>query len=161
MAVMNLDGKILEGNPSNERLMHLAIYRDCPEAKAVVHAHPPHAIAWSIVEPRITELPNDVLPEVVLAAGRIPVVPYARPGTEKMGDNLKQFLPTSRLMILERHGAVAWGDTIDEAVGGIERLEHSAQILWLTRGLGSLRKMDAEEYKALIKMRETLGPRLL
>ena len=161
MAIMDIEGRILEGRPSGERLMHLAIYRQCPEAKAVVHAHPPHAIAWSLSEPGITELPNDVLPEVILAAGRIPIVSYARPGTEAMGENLRSFLPQSRLMILERHGAVAWGESMNEAVGGLERLEHSAQILWLARALGPLRKIDTEEQKALVKMRETLGPRLL
>lgn len=161
MAVMDLEGRILEGNPSGERLMHLAIYRKCPGAKAVVHAHPPHGIAWSLIEPRLSELPNDILPEVTLAAGRIPIVPYARPGTAAMGENLFSYLPASRLMILERHGAVAWGESMDEAAGGLERLEHSAQILWLAKTLGSLRKIDSAEFEALSDMRSKMGPRLL
>lgn len=161
MAVMDLEGRIVEGNPSGERLMHLAIYRRCPEAKAVVHAHPPHAIAWSLLAPRLSELPGDVLPEVTLAAGRIPIVPYARPGTAAMGENLNPFLPECRLMILERHGAVAWGESMNEAAGGIERLEHSSQILWLAKTLGTLSKIDEAEFEALAEMRAKLGPRLL
>jgi L-fuculose-phosphate aldolase len=156
-----LEGQVLEGEPSGERLMHLAIYRQCSKAKAVVHAHPPHAIAWSISEPRLTELPNDVLSEVVLAAGRIPIVPYARPSSKDMGENLIPFLPNTRALILERHGAVAWGESLAEAVGGMERLEHSAQILWLARALGPLRRLPPDEFQALEKMRTTMGERLL
>ncbi|HEY8279370.1 MAG TPA: class II aldolase/adducin family protein, partial [Bdellovibrionota bacterium] len=51
MAVITPDNKILSGNPSSERLMHLEIYKKCPQARAVVHAHPPTAIAWTIARP--------------------------------------------------------------------------------------------------------------
>jgi L-fuculose-phosphate aldolase len=78
-----------------------------------------------------------------------------------MGENLYPYLPAIRLMILERHGAVAWGESMDEAAGGLERLEHSAQILWLAKTLGSLRKIDSSEFEALSDMRSKMGPRLL
>lgn len=161
MAAINLAGEVLKGKPSSESAMHLAIYRACPEAKAVVHAHPPHAIAWSVQDPRREELPSDVLSEVILAAGRIPIVPYARPSTEAMGDVLKTYLPQTRLMILERHGGLAWGESLDEALMGIERLEHSAQILWLAQTLGKIRHLEAGEVSALRAMREKMGNKLL
>lgn len=56
-AFLDLDGTIFSGHPSSERLMHLAVYRTCPEAKAVVHAHPVTAIAWSLAHPDADELP--------------------------------------------------------------------------------------------------------
>ncbi|MGE0764058.1 MAG: class II aldolase/adducin family protein [Bdellovibrionales bacterium] len=161
MAVMTLSGQVLQGEPSGERQMHLAVYRNCPNARAVVHAHPPHAIAWSVIEPRHSELPNDILSEVVLAAGRIPIVPYARPTTVDMGTQLEPFLPNHRLMILERHGALAWGESLEEATNGLERLEHSAQILWLASCLGPMRPLPAAEFEGLQKMRAKIGERLL
>lgn len=161
MAEMTLDGKILKGQPSSERFMHLTVYRLCPKAEAVVHAHPPHAIAWSVAEPKVTELPADVLSEVVLAAGRIPIAPYARPTTTEMGSQIETLLPQHRLMILERHGALAWGESLEEATNGLERLEHSAQILWLARCLGPLRKLPEAELRALKEMRSQMGERLL
>src|SRR5262245_13083781 len=51
IAEMDLDGGIVSGQPSSERVMHLEIYRRCPEARAVVHAHPPLATAWTIAFP--------------------------------------------------------------------------------------------------------------
>lgn len=161
LAVIDLEGRVLEGKPSGERDMHLAIYRECPQAKAVVHAHPVHAIAWSLAKPELTELPNEHLGEVILGAGRIPFVPYARPGTVEMGTQLKPFLPKSRAMILSRHGAVCWGEDLSEAMNGMERVEHSAQILFLAEQLGGALKLPGDEVQALREMRKNMGERLL
>jgi L-fuculose-phosphate aldolase len=154
------EGRILSGTPSSERRMHLAIYRSCPQARAVVHAHPPTAVAWSLARPDLRELPADVLPELILAAGTIPIVPYARPGTEEMVTALQPYLPAHRLMVLSRHGGLAWGEDLEEAVGGLERLEHVAQILKGAADLGGFSPLPAQELEALREIRRGLGPRL-
>jgi L-fuculose-phosphate aldolase len=161
LARVALDGRILEGRPSTERAMHLAVYRACAEARVVVHAHPPTAIAWTLARPGLTELPGDALPELILAAGRVPIVPYARPGTEEMGTVLLPFLPEHRLLLLSRHGALAWGESMEEAVNGIERVEHSALILQAAEALGGLTPLPPLELEALRALRARIGPRLL
>lgn len=161
LAYLALDGTILSGRPSSERAMHLAIYRAVPEAKAVVHAHPPTAIAWSLARPELEELPSDGLPEVILAAGRIPIVPMAIPGTEAMGTNLLPFLPAHRLMILARHGGLCWGEHLDEAAGGLERLEQVATILWKAEALGGAKPLAAAELAELRALRAKLGPKII
>ncbi len=161
MAVVRLDGARLSGTPSSEQAMHRWVYRRCPEALAVVHAHPPTAIAWTLAQPELTELPSDALPEVILAAGRIPVVPYARPGTEDMGAELAPFLPGHRLLLLARHGALAWGESLEEAVNGIERVEHVALILKTAHQLGGAKPLPEHERRALQLLRAKNGPKLL
>jgi L-fuculose-phosphate aldolase len=161
LAHLQLDGTIEGGRPSSERAMHLAIYRAVPEAKAIVHAHPPTAIAWSLARPDLKELPADGLPEVILAAGRIPIVPMAMPGTEAMGANLLPFLPEHRLMILARHGGLCWGEHMDEAAGGMERLEQVAKILWLAETLGGAKPLSSIELGELRALRAKLGPRII
>jgi L-fuculose-phosphate aldolase len=161
LAHLQLDGTIEGGRPSSERAMHLAIYRAVPAAKAIVHAHPPTAIAWSLARPDLKELPADGLPEVILAAGRIPIVPMALPGTEAMGANLLPFLPEHRLMILARHGGLCWGEHMDEAAGGMERLEQVAKILWLAETLGGAKPLSTEELQELRSLRMKLGPRII
>ena len=161
LAFLAPDGAILEGRPSTERLMHLAVYRACPEARAVVHAHPPTAIAWSLARPDLAFLPSDALPEVTLAAGSIPFVPYARPGTAAMGDQLLPFLPDHRLLILARHGALAWGESLEEAYHGLERLEHVCQILKAAQELGGALPLPEDELLALRQARLQGGRRLL
>ena len=160
-AFLDLEGKVLQGRPSTERLMHLAVYRAVPEAKAVVHAHPVTAIAWTLARPELTELPSDALPEVILAAGRIPIVPMATPGTEDMGAKLLPFLPAHRLMILARHGGLAWGETLQEAAGGLERLEQVARILLAAEQLGGAKPLPEAELVQLRAQREKMGPRII
>jgi L-fuculose-phosphate aldolase len=155
------DGAILSGPPSSERSMHLAIYQSVPGAKAIVHAHPPTAIAWSLARPDLKELPSDGLPEVILAAGRIPIVPMAIPGTETMGANLLPFLPEHRLLILARHGGLCWGEHMAEAAGGMERLEQVAVILWKAETLGGAKPLSSTEIAELRALRAKIGPRII
>jgi L-fuculose-phosphate aldolase len=161
LAYLQVDGTIVCGRPSSERAMHLAIYRSVPEAKAIVHAHPPTAIAWSLARPELKELPSDGLPEVILAAGRIPIVPMAMPGTEAMGTSLLPFLPEHRLMILARHGGLCWGEHMNEAAGGLERLEQVATILWKAEALGGAKPLSTDELLELKSLRSRLGPRII
>lgn len=170
LAIVTLDNKVLRGQPSSERLMHLEIYKKCPMAKAVVHAHPPTAIAWSLAFSNLNEIPYQELPEAILAAGKIPIVPYARPGTEAMGTNLLPFLPEFRLMILARHGAVCWGEDLDEAYRGLERVEHICQILksaWELKKSAPVewnkhqQNLPDSEIEALFELRKKIGPKVL
>lgn len=161
VAVIDLEGQVLKGKPSSEMLMHLEIFRKCPKAKAVVHAHPVTAIAWSIARPDLEKLPGDCLSEVILATGDIPFVDYARPGTQMMGEVLKKFLPQHRALILRRHGAVTWGEDLEEAYRGMERIEHSAQVLAAAQSLGGLKPLPADEVKYLYELRKKIGDVLL
>lgn len=161
MAVVTLDNRIVSGNPSGERLMHLAVYRKCPRAKAVVHAHPPTAIAFTVARPEMKELPAEALSELILAVGKVPVAPYARPGTTAMGEALDPFLPSSRVILLARHGALSWGEDLEEAYNGMERLEHVSQILKNADQLGGITSLPREEVEVLRAMRAKMGERSL
>jgi L-fuculose-phosphate aldolase len=158
---ITIDNRVLEGKPSSERLMHLAVYKNAPKAVAVVHAHPPAATAWTIAHPEMTELPADCLSEVILAAGRIPFVGYAQPGTQQMGDHLVPFLPDCRLLILARHGALAWGESLAEAYNGIERLEHASVTLAYAQTLGGITRLPSAEVARLHEMRAKMDGRTL
>lgn len=161
MAFLGRDGTPQSGQPSAERRMHLAVYARCPQARAVVHAHPPTAIAWTVAHPDLPDLPADALPEVILATGRIPVVPYAPPGSLKLVEAILPFLPAHRVLVLGRHGALAWGETLDEAVNGMERVEHAATILKLAWELGGVHPLAPDQVAELHHIRRQLGPRTL
>lgn len=161
MAVVALDGRVLSGNPSGERLMHLETYRRCPKARAIVHAHPPTAIAWTVAQPGLAELPAEALSELILAVGRVPIAPYARPGTVDMGTVLAPFLPGCRVILLARHGALSWGEDLEEAYNGMERLEHISQILKSAHDLGGVTSLPAAEVAELRRLRAAMGERSL
>lgn len=161
MTLMNAQGEALQGQPSSEKLMHLEVFRHCPKAVCVIHAHPVTATAWSIAKPDLDKLPGHALSEVILATGDIPFVPYARPGTQAMGDVLKKYLPHHRAMILRRHGALAWGESLEEAYRGMERIEHSAQVLMTAHQLGGITSLPEAEIKHLYDLRKKIGEVLL
>ena len=160
IAEMAFDGAVIAGKPSSERFLHLAIYRHCPGAKAVIHAHPPRAIALTIARPDLRWLPEGAMSELILAAGRVPVVPYARPGTPALADSVVPFLPEHRALILSRHGVICWGEDLEEALYGVERLEHAATILCLALQMGGITELPDEEVQALRELRQQLGDRI-
>jgi L-fuculose-phosphate aldolase len=85
----------------------------------------------------------------------------ATPGTDSMGANLLPFLPDHRLMLLARHGGLCWGEHLDEAVGGLERLEQVAEILWKAEALGGAKPLAPAELEELRALRARLGPRII
>ena len=80
IVVTDLSGKLVRGKsaPSSELKMHLKVYEERGDVNAVVHAHPPISLAYSVAG---KSLSIPALTEVVLALGEIPIAPYAPPTT--------------------------------------------------------------------------------
>lgn len=161
LAELSLTGEVVKGRPSSESKMHLQIYQSCPEAQVVIHAHPPTAVAWTIAFPADRELPATAMSEMILALGSLPIIDYARPGTEDMATHLLPYLPKTRSMVLARHGALSWGESMQEAINGMERIEHSAQMLYMAKQLGGITHLPSSEIEFLKQTRQKLGDRNL
>ncbi len=117
-----LDGPVPE-HASSEFRVHREIYRNTPH-RAVVHAHPPAAIAASLVMDTI--VPEDS--EGLMFCPVIPVVPGA-PGSQEIADNVARALSSSNLVIVRGHGTFAAGRTLDEAYVYTSLAEHSCRVL--------------------------------
>ncbi len=157
LARVSLDGNTIDGTPSSELASHLAIYRSCQSAGAVVHAHPPAATAWTVAHPEMMELPNTALSELIPSVGRIPVIPYCTPGTTDLASLVAMFAPTHKVMILARHGCLCWGTTLEEAFWGVERLEHAAKTLMYAHVLGGVTALGSAELASLQQIRDKVG----
>ena len=94
---------------SSEYRVHLEVYKKT-SYEAVVHAHPPHAIAASLVMDEI--IPEDS--EGKMFCPKIPVVQGA-PGSQEIAENVTRALSSSKLVIVRGHGTFAAGKTLDEA----------------------------------------------
>ncbi|MCO5142196.1 MAG: class II aldolase/adducin family protein [Oligoflexia bacterium] len=160
-ALVDDNGAVKKGKPSSELLMHLAVFKACDKAKVVVHAHPPTAIALTVARPEWKEYPVGALSELILALGSIPIAEYARPGTEQMGSVLRPYLPKNRVIVMARHGAISWGESLEEAYNGMERLEHVSQILKSAILMGGITSLPQAEIDELKRMRVQLGDRTL
>ena len=150
LCLIDINGNNIRGQASTEKYMHLAIYKYQKKAQAVVHAHPPSAIALSLARPKWKTLPP-AFPEIVIALGTVPFVPYVRPGTKELGEVLKPFIQNSQALILSHHGAVVWGESLEKASLIMEQLEHSCKILCLSESMGKTKRLSKQEIENLLK----------
>jgi L-fuculose-phosphate aldolase len=112
--------------PTSELDLHLRILRHRPDVHAVVHAHPVTATAFAVAG---REIPGNLLPELSLLVGPVPLVPFGQSGTPELGDRVVPYLERCNALLLAKHGAVTLGATLDEAWIRMETLEHSARII--------------------------------
>lgn len=138
------------GKPSVETPVHLAIYRARPDVNAVVHAHPPYATAFAAAGLALTE---PVFPEMIVRFGEIPLVPYATPGTDRLAELVAEAIQDHEALLLQNHGAITIGQTLEEACGLMEALEWTAKGLWLARALGNALPLTPSEIARLFAMR--------
>lgn len=142
---------------SSETIMHLEVYKTQPLAVCVFHAHPPTSVAYSIAYPEQAFFPVNFISELILALGQVPMVSYQRPGTKAMGEALVPYLRDSKVLILKHHGVLSWGEDIEEAYRGVERIEHAAEIFMRAKTLGHIEKLPDPEIKELINLRKKIG----
>jgi L-fuculose-phosphate aldolase len=128
MVLCDLDGVPVRGEkrrPSTEMPMHVAVYRERADVNAVVHAHPPYAIAHTIAG---VTLSLALMPEMFCELGEIATIPYSTPGTEEVPARLRGPIKDHCALVMERHGSITTGATLHQAYDRLEVLEHSAKI---------------------------------
>jgi L-fuculose-phosphate aldolase len=126
---------------SSEVRMHLAAYAARPDVQAIVHAHPVTAVALTVAG---LPPPNDVMPEASVVLGEVAVAPFATPGTDEVPRALAPLLARHEVVLLERHGALALGRTLFEALDRVETLERVSRVAALARLLGRCEPLGAE-----------------
>lgn len=156
MVVTDLSGKKLAGerDPSSELKMHLQVYRDRPDARAVVHAHPPTATGFAVAG---IPLDRAVLAEVVTTLGSIPIAEYATPSTDELPQACSKYLKAHDGLLLANHGALAIGPDLFTAYHRMETIEHFAKISLVTRTLGRENLLSRAEVNRLQNLRGMYG----
>jgi ribulose-5-phosphate 4-epimerase/fuculose-1-phosphate aldolase len=130
------DGRLVSGDPpTKESFLHRVMYEERPAIGAVVHLHSTHSVAVSC----LAEIdPEDVLPPItayyVMRVGRLPLVPYFRPGDLELAEAVRGFAGKHHAVLLANHGPVVAGSDLDAAVNAIEELEETAKLYLLLRG---------------------------
>jgi len=154
---IDLNGRVLPSShpatrglkPSSETMMHLEAYRQRPDAQAVIHAHPPLAIALTVAG---LPIDADVLPEVIYSVGIIPTAPYVTPGTPDGQNAIRALVQKHDAILLDHHGTLTVGATLTEAYMRLERIEHSAAILLAARQVGELQRLPRSEFEKICAM---------
>src|SRR6186713_3615438 len=156
MCITDLDGKKLAGerDPSSEMQMHLEVYRQRPDAKAVVHAHPPIATGFAVAG---IPLDRAVLAEVVTTLGSIPIAEYGTPSTPELPAAVRKYIKAHDGLLLANHGALTCCRTVMTAYYKMETIEHFAKISLVARLLGREHLISREEVERLQGLRGMYG----
>lgn len=157
LVLIDGDGRrIEEGHEaSSEIRVHLAAYSVRPDVSAVIHAHPPAALALSLAG---VEMEPPIIPESILSLGPVGSAQYQTPGSSELADVLRETLRCHDAVIMERHGALTLGRSLDEAYHRMESLEHTAKTMWMARALGPLQPLPAPEVQRLHTLARNLSP---
>ena len=126
--------------PSSEFPFHKAIYKARPDIKAIVHAHPIALVAFSICR----QTPNTRLfHQAHSVCGQVGFAAYACPGSEQLGANIAStFSEGCDSVILENHGVVVAGNSLQQAFERFEAFEFAGKTLVKARQLGPIRFLD-------------------
>ncbi len=129
--------------PSSEYPFHRAIYAARPDFRAIVHAHPPALIAFSIAR----QVPNTrIIPQAHLVCGTVGYASYALPGSQTLGRMIAAtFEEGVDVVLLENHGVVTGGADLLKAFQRFETLDFCARTLIQARTLGEIRSLTEEE----------------
>ncbi len=150
LLVIGMDGKVHEGHggrlSSSETPMHLEVYRQRPDVRAVIHAHPIFATALTVAG---LDFPSDLLPEVMLALGEVPVTEYFMPSSAEGAAAIAPFVRDHRAILLRQHGSLTMGADLDEALIHLERIEHVAEVFWRARLLGHVERLTPQALERL------------
>jgi L-fuculose-phosphate aldolase len=129
--------------PSSELPFHRAIYARRPDLQAIVHAHAPALVSYSIAR----QIPDtSIIPQAQRVCGPVGYAPYAMPGSEQLGANIAAtFAEDFNVVLLENHGTATGGVTLLEAFQRLETLDFCARTLMRAQGLGEVTRLSEAE----------------
>jgi L-fuculose-phosphate aldolase len=148
---VDINGKVLEGKGkiSTESKIHLYIYKKRKEIKSVVHCHPIYSSIFSILGKGLTQ---HIFPEIILYMGKVPLCKYATPSTENLAKSLEPYVNYSLAFILQNHGAVTIGESIEDAYFNMEKLEHTAEIVYKAGLMGKVNVLPKKKVEELVSI---------
>lgn len=156
LAKVDLAGNWVSGaKPSKTLALHQGIYQADPAARGVVHTHSTHLVALTLAGVwRQDEVLPPITPYQVMKVGRVPLIPYRRPGDPVAAAQVAALAAQVRGALFERLGPVVWERSVSHSSHALEELEETAR-LWL---MSDPRPAPLSE-DAIEELRATFGAR--
>ena len=155
---VDAEGNVLQANgtfkPSSEIKMHMRVYKQRPDVKSVVHAHPIYATSFAIAGIPLTQ---PIMPEAVIALGCVPIAEYGTPSTNEIPDAVEKYLQYYDAVLLANHGALSYSDSLLAAYHKMESLEFYAELLFKSKQLGGPKELSDAQVQRLYEIRRQFG----
>lgn len=155
LVLVDLQGNKIRGkrSVSLETPIHAAIYRTRKDVQAVVHTHAPTATAFGIARTEILPLQVEVF---MFLPNGVPVVTFEPPGSEALAEAVQKRMVKYDAVILENHGIVTVGSTIEAACNLNEMVEEAAKIQLVAMTLAGRDAFDLVKLKEKFKTENTV-----
>jgi L-fuculose-phosphate aldolase len=140
---------------TSEILLHLEIYKEVPEARAVIHCHPPYATAHAIagIVP-----PQNLIPEQEVFVGPVAIAPYETPGTLSFAQTVVPFVRKHNTILLANHGVVCWADTVTHAEWYVEVVDTYCKTALIASQLSPVvNQIPPHKVRELLAIKKRLG----
>lgn len=136
LSVLDMQGNVLSGDKtSKESVFHLAMYQKNPACQAIVHLHSTYLTALSCLENLDTDnAMRAFTPYYVMRVGKLPVIPYYRPGDINIARELGERALDGKAFLLANHGVVVTGSDLRDAVDNTEELEETSKLYFILQG---------------------------
>jgi L-fuculose-phosphate aldolase len=157
LSLVDLENRRLCGNRphTSELLLHLEIYKTVPQARAVVHCHPPYSTAHAIAG--VVPQPN-LVPEQEVFVGPVAITPYETPGTPEFARTIVPVAKNHNTILLTNHGLVCWGDTVTHAEWYVEVMETYCKTVMVASQLRPrLPEIPPEKIIDLLALKRRIG----
>ncbi len=155
---VDAEGNVIKANkgfkPSSEIKMHMRVYKQRPDVKSVVHAHPTYATSFAIAGIPLTQ---PIMPEAVIALGSVPIAEYGTPSTDEIPDAVEKYLQHYDAVLLANHGALSFSDSLLAAYHKMESLEFYAELLFKAKLLGGPKELTDNQVQKLYEIRKQFG----
>jgi len=151
------DGTVIgKYRPSVELPFHKLVYKTRPEVKAVVHAHSPSLVSYSLIR-KIPDI--RIIPTAKLVCGKVGIAKYEVPGSIELGEAIAaEFKKGYDVVVMENHGVVTCGQDLFDAFMKFETLERCANLDITSKLLGKALPLTDEQIElANEKGRTQLG----
>lgn len=143
--VVDIEGNIIENKstykPTSELPMHLVAYKTRPDISAVCHTHALFATTFAVQSKEI----KPVVFEAIDYGVKLPIAKYGRPGSMDLANSIIEPLKQSDACLLEKHGALTVGSSIEDAYLKMQYVEDVAQIYFYSLLLGKEPEVIPEE----------------
>ena len=156
LSKMDWEGKLLSGDPpSKEAFLHRSMYEERGMAGAIVHLHSTYSAAVSCINGLDAEncIPP-LTPYFVMKIGKLPLIPYYRPGDQSLGLAIRGLASKHSAVLLSNHGPVVSGSNLEAAIYASEELEETAKLFLLLRNAPTncLNSDQIAELKSVFKL---------
>lgn len=163
LSLIDLDNYQICGDrpQTSEILLHLEIYKAVPQARAVIHCHPPYATAHAIagVVPQ-----GNLIPEQEVFVGPVALAPYETPGTHAFARTVLPYVKDHNTVLLTNHGVVCWADTVTHAEWYVEVVDTYCKTVMIASQLRpTLNEIPPDKIADLLARKKSMGlpdPRL-